>query len=36
MAAKWPILVSGHFDFGENLKKKKKEKYFPKGIFQRN
>ena len=30
MAAKWPIFISRHFDFGQNLKKK----HFPKGIFQ--
>ena len=29
MAAKQPIFILRHFDFGQNLKKQ-----FPKGIFQ--
>ena len=35
-----PIFISGHFDFGQNLKKKNKNKnktkHFPNGIFQWN
>ena len=31
MAAKYPIFISHHFDFGQNLKKKKNT--FPKEFF---
>ena len=31
MAAKWPIFILRHIDFGQNLKN-----HFPKGIFQWN
>ena len=38
MAAKQPIFISRHFNFGQNLKKKKKKKHTnsPKRIFQWN
>ena len=35
MAAKWPIFVLRHVDFGENLKKKKKKKKKKKNTFSK-